>query len=217
MTIEIRDIYDNRSLRPHDAALEFWLEVSGPELADARNVRATACSVRDENGVDLVDAVFDNKRFYDWAEVAQTKTRHISLPEFKVCNPARSVGLIREAVGIIEIYRPNRNANAVLVWENFSAAETMPDALVLRQVGIEWKIMSGENSALQFRGAVNLIVEVLIEDAGNEPLSWQSVESTASERLYYFAPVKGARLTVFLATQQAVETQPFRFVEIKLP
>lgn len=123
----VGEVKDTRTTGQFFAGLEIELNVMSDSLADARAMRFSVSSAKDDQGTDLIkkdDDGFDSNEFEELDSFNLDNGRAQLKVELK--NPLRKALYVKELTGTLELFVPKNDENATVFIKKFSEQTGSP-------------------------------------------------------------------------------------------
>ena len=141
--VMVSEVSDRRTTGQFFAGSEIKLKLVGDGLADIRGVRRVQITKAvDDTGRNLVtDEKISSAGPFEFERIGKVSSQIEKT--IKLGNPARKASVIKEIIGSIELYTPQKDPNAAVIVKNFTAQIGKPLALPeLRQKNIEITVLN---------------------------------------------------------------------------
>ena len=139
----VSEVSDRRTTGQFFAGSEIKLKLVGDGLADIRGVRRVQITKAvDDTGRNLVtDEKISSAGPFDFERIGKVSSQIEKT--IKLGNPARKASVIKEIIGSIELYAPQKDPNATVIAKNFTGQIGKPLVLPeLRQKNIEITVLN---------------------------------------------------------------------------
>ena len=141
--VMVSEVSDRRTTGQFFAGSEIKLKLVGDGLADIRGVRRVQITKAvDDTGRNLVtDDKISSAGPFDFERIGKVSSQIEKT--IKLGNPARKASVIKEIIGSIELYAPQKDPNATVIAKNFTGQIGKPLVLPeLRQKNIEITVLN---------------------------------------------------------------------------